>query len=1486
MQSEKLIVHCALCLRDTADVEAAASWAASRPSSDRTAFAKHGETGYLFTASEAGFKDALARFPSSAICGAIEYALSDIHCMSCIGYINDLCEQAASSRGNPIQAGVACREPFDRAVFFGASSDPAGSQALNDAAVALLCDKAGKGAAVVGLAHAEYHVVELAAQTRTVATPAEFVAARAALRSSPTLPPPQPSGVLAIHRVLRIDDDDKRSLTARELVIPTVHGRLLFSPNDGSAPNLGTTAPDLCAIEFALADIHCMSCIEYLNSLAELAASDSAGAIYAGVATRAPFDRMVVVVKGTDAAAARRGHQEAVRLITEKAKKGAAVVGRSAEELLVVEGDQARLVRYPSQFAPVRAELRKQVAGSATASVLPTVRRALRLSGDSARLVSDWALTRPAEDRVTVKTTEANSTFLYVATDAGFGDALARFPSSAICGAIEYALSDIHCMSCIGYINDLCEQAASSRGNPIQAGVACREPFDRAVFFAASSDPAGSQALNDAAVALICDKAGKGAAVLGADDAFMIIDQGRVRGCESAQEFKTVREAVRKLPLAAKPASPALPPAARHSTPVTSTPGFKTNDGSFTPPTETRSENPRSSAGAPPAAVTRELFEFVVDGMSCASCAGKIEVALLRRPFVDSAAVNFATCTATVTIKDVVNHGPADVVKIIEGMGFHATPLNSGGDGDDGAGAGADDAGDRAARQALTRTREIHEIRTRLIVAVAFTLPLVTMMIASMSGEHLPQLNRSVVRNLKMGTIIQFCLATPVVVWCGKPFFVRAWLGLKSCSLTMDTLVAFGVGGSYTFSVGAAIAQATTEECHVMCYFDTAGTLLTFMLLGKYLEAYAKRETGDALVSLMNLSPPTTILVAADGTESVVPSGSVPRGAKVKVLAGSRVPVDGIIVDGHSSLDESMLTGEPFPVDRQEGDTVIGGTMNLTAAIIVEARKVGGDTMLAHMARIVRQAQSTKPQIQRVADKAASVFVPAVVTFAVLVFLVWLIIGQENLYPSAWRGANEPPAVFAFSFFLATVVVACPCALGLATPTAVMVGTGIGARCGVLIKTGESLETAPQIDCILFDKTGTLTKGEFHVARLEWLNESALVAIDPLLRGPQLATAIALAESASTHPIARTLQARCNEEAQRWESRGVCSDKAQQVRQVGQVRITPGGGLAMDFTIGSDPSALKHEVVLGNPAFVAQVETGRLASPTVAFKETAPMVSEELRRGRTVVVCSVDGVPGALFSVEDTVKMDARESLNMLRTIGAAPGVKRRIMMVTGDNESAAREVASRVGIRPGDVYAHQRPEDKVRVVAELQEQGFKVAFVGDGINDSAALAKAELGVALGAGTEVALDAADIILVHSHLSDIVTFFDLSAATMRRIRVNFAWAVGYNMAALPVASGMLYPLMHMQLPPVVAGIAMVCSSLSVLASSLSLKCFRPTPAPAHRFDPHEGLAYTGAGGGGAGGFSSLNGSGQTLKDIVAPAVDESMSASADERVRLV
>ena len=805
---------------------------------------------------------------------------------------------------------------------------------------------------------------------------------------------------------------------------------------------------------------------------------------------------------------------------------------------------------------------------------------------------------------------------------------------------------------------------------------------------------------------------------------------------------------------------------------------------------------------------------------------------------------------------------------------------------------------------ALERKEEIVYYRNKFLGSLIFSLPLMVAMIIFMihpfmayEEEHKTILNS-----------IYMILATPAVLYFGKDYFIHAYSGLKRCQFTMDTLVAVGVGGAYVFSILALGLQFA--GINATCYFDTAAELITFMLLGKFLEAAAKAKTSDALVLLLKLTPPSASLIRtlADGTEEVVtvPSASLAAGDRVRVAAGDKIPVDGTVSAGVSEVDEAAVTGESLPRQVGVGSKVVGGTINAVSVITVTATAVGSETVVAQIIKIVEDAQRTKPAIQRFADRIAGVFVPCVLAVSAIVFFAWIVLGIFDLYPGEWRD-GESPYVFAFQNFLSTLVVACPCALGLATPTAIMVGTGVGAEMGVLAKSGIVLETAPLIDTFIFDKTGTLTTGKLSVTSSAYFSrcgalcagsgaaahQSTAVTASAQIRLSLCADdlrVIALVESMATHPIAVAITQHIRDDIARQEADAASRSTSTLFAGAGGTGGSHSGPLSSPLLSNSSAALLRTTVsarsgspasamivkdtdpvakhtVIGGKGISAEVGGVVVKVGTVAFIQeggacTMPQGSAnalELMRqqGRTIVAASVGPFVVGLFGLADQPKPEARRVVAYLHERG------KKVMMVTGDNEAAALRIAREVGIPCSAVVASCMPADKERIVTREQQRdkhndplsafpsppssspsgaqkqsSTKVAFIGDGINDSPALAQADIGIALGAGTDIAIECADAVLMHDSLKDIIAFVDLARTVVRRIRLNFAWALGYNLVMLPVAAGLLFPIMGKGLPPVVAGIAMIMSSLSVLMSSLTLRCYsRPSLSGGDERDGH-------------------------------------------------
>ncbi|CAG9580800.1 putative copper-transporting ATPase-like protein [Leishmania major strain Friedlin] len=800
---------------------------------------------------------------------------------------------------------------------------------------------------------------------------------------------------------------------------------------------------------------------------------------------------------------------------------------------------------------------------------------------------------------------------------------------------------------------------------------------------------------------------------------------------------------------------------------------------------------------------------LVVLGMSCASCAARIEHRLRQMPTVLNCTVSFVTGTAVITT--CTPSGFTDACRMVRSMGYTVTETAL----------MQPDSSISRTREALERAREIAEHERNLIGSALLSVPLAVVMVLTVFMDIMA---RPLLARMIDG--MQFCAVTPIVFHFGRGFFLSAWRSWQHGAYTMDTLVAIGTGCTYAYStVVYLLTLFVYPHARMMTYFDTAGMLTTFMLLGRFLEARAKRSASRAVIELMSLMPTTAVCVQPDGSEVRVSASQLQKGALVRVLAGDRVPVDGTIVEGSSELDEQMVTGESLSKQKKPGEEVVGGTLNITASLLIRADKVGEETMIAQVLRIVQEAQNTKPSIQRAADRIAMSFVPFVLVFSLLTLSLWLMLGVTDAYPVSWRGAETSWQAFAFNFFISTVVAACPCALGLATPTAIMVGTGVGAKNGVLVKSGTTLEEVRRVNCVVLDKTGTITNGRLEVIRTHMIMTG--------LASPPTTTAqphgssdaalvrclVGLVEAQSNHPIAKAVSAkllaendRGTDEVQRRARYGVSSVVTHGGKGVeASVAVTPASG-GKDEVSSEPPPPRAHHVLVGNVALLR--EHGVSLTPEVAH-----LVEEENGHGLTTVVAAVDGAACLVVSLADSPKREAHGVIRYLHKAGI------RVLMVTGDNAGVAGRIAAEVGIHSKDVYAEALPIAKAGIVKGLQEQGLRVMFVGDGINDSPALAQANVGVALGAGTEVAIEAADAVLVRDSLVDLLNLQSLSKVTVQRIYGNFIWAFGYNLLMLPAASGLLYPFFHIRLPPVVAGAAMMLSSLSVLTSSLTIRCLR-------------------------------------------------------------
>jgi Cu+-exporting ATPase len=682
---------------------------------------------------------------------------------------------------------------------------------------------------------------------------------------------------------------------------------------------------------------------------------------------------------------------------------------------------------------------------------------------------------------------------------------------------------------------------------------------------------------------------------------------------------------------------------------------------------------------------------------------------------------------------------------------------------------------------------ELLDMTRRFWGALAFGLPVLLV-------AMVPMIGMPVDRWLGPGFgWLQFLLATPAVLWAGWPLLVRGWRSVITRNLNMFTLIALGVGAAYLYSTAAVLfpglfPESYSEHGQVGLYFEAAAIITVLVLLGQVLELRARRRTGSAIRELLALSPPTARLVS-DGETRVVPLEEVQVGDTLQVLPGDKVPVDGRVVEGTSAVDEAMITGEPMPVEKQPGSMVIGGTVNQAGAFKMQAVYVGSETMLARIVGLVAEAQRSRAPIQRVADVVAAWFVPAVAAAAVVTFFAWLAFGQENRLAHAVVSA------------VAVLIIACPCALGLATPMSIMVGIGRGAREGVLVKNAEVLEVLQKADTVAVDKTGTLTEGRPK------LTECA--AALPFTENEVLQMAASV-EQQSEHPLARAVL-----EAAR--------DRRLDLLPASDFRSITGSGIegTVGGLSGKGDSPLKAGGQSPFPDAGRRVIVGKAELLKQAGVTLAPLMDEkavELRRsGRTVVFVAIGGRHAGLLAVADPIKSTTPEAIRSLHQLGL------RIVMLTGDNESTARAVARELGI--DQVEADVKPEEKYQRVRALRTAGRVVAVAGDGINDAPALAEADVGIAMGTGTDVAIQTAGVILVKGDLRGIVRAFHLSRRTMRNIRQNLFFAFIYNMLGVPIAAGVFYPLIGIPLSPMIAAAAMSFSSISVIANALRLRTTR-------------------------------------------------------------
>ncbi|KAJ8379177.1 hypothetical protein AAFF_G00230890 [Aldrovandia affinis] len=843
-------------------------------------------------------------------------------------------------------------------------------------------------------------------------------------------------------------------------------------------------------------------------------------------------------------------------------------------------------------------------------------------------------------------------------------------------------------------------------------------------------------------------------------------------------------------------------------------------------------------------AVMDGKLDLIVTGMTCASCVHNIESKLRRTHGVLEASVALATSKTHVKFDPEVL-GVRDIIRVIEGLGFGASVMKT-----EGIGNHLDH--QEEIGQQVSQNPSVW--KSSFLFSLVFGVPVMGLMVYMMvmdsqhqdHGGSMPP-GQNLLPGLSILNLAFFLLCTPVQIFGGRYFYIQAYRSLKHRTANMDVLIVLATSVSYIYScIVLVVAMAERAEHSPVTFFDTPPMLFVFIALGRWLEHVAKSKTSEALAKLMSLqaTDATVVTLGTDNSilsEEQVSVDLVQRGDVVKVVPGGKFPVDGKVIDGSSMSDESLITGEPMPVTKKPGSTVIAGSINGHGSLLVQATHVGADTTLRQIVKLVEEAQTSKAPIQQFADRLSGYFVPFIVIVSVVTLLSWIVIGFVNFdivveyFPGYDKDIPRTDVIvrFAFQASITVLSIACPCSLGLATPTAVMVGTGVGAQNGILIKGGEPLEMAHKIKVVMFDKTGTITNGVPRVTRVLVLWERARLPLRRVL------AVVGTAEASSEHPLGAAVTKYCKEELDT-DVLGYCKD----------FQAVPGCGISckvsnIEEIVLSGPDALNAEntrltihgvttdessLVIDTDPAPAGPSTGPSYSVLIGNREwmrrnglhistdvDEAMSSHEIK-GQTAVLAAIDGVLCAMLAIADTVKAESALAIHTLSSMGID------VVMITGDNHRTAKAIATQVGIRK--VFAEVLPSHKVAKVQELQERGLRVAMVGDGVNDSPALARADVGIAIGTGTDVAIEAADVVLIRNDLLDVVASIELSKKTVQRIRINFVFALIYNLLGIPIAAGVFMPL-GLVLQPWMGSAAMAASSVSVVVSSLLLKLYKKT-----------------------------------------------------------